>query len=118
VLPIRLAASTVAGLQSFQEHEQFICDRLGPLSALRTVALRRSDLQHSLLFAIRGCPYADQLDPDAGAKRLPNEPRAVALEVLPKPTRDMDRPSEVVLRTVDLAVEVQEVATLDTPHAA
>ena len=118
MLLIRLATSTVAGLQSFQEHEQFISDWLRPLSALRAVALRRSGLQHSLLFAIRGCPYADQLDTDAGAKRLPNEPRAVALEVQPKPAGDVDGPSEVVLRTVDLAIEVQEVTTLDTPHAA
>jgi hypothetical protein len=74
---------------SFQEHGNFIFDWLRRVAALRAVALRRSDLQHAFLFAIRGSPDADQLDADPGAQCLANESCAVALEVLPKATGDM-----------------------------
>jgi hypothetical protein len=75
-------------------------------------------LQHSFFFAIRGGPDADQLDPDTGAQGLANQASAITFEVLAKAAGDVDRPAEVVLRAVDLGVEVQEVTTGDTLHAA
>jgi hypothetical protein len=82
------------------------------------MALRCAHLQASLLFAIRGRPNTHQLNANASAQRLTNQPRPVAVQMGANPTGDVDRPPEVVLRSMHNALEVQQVATLYAAYRA
>jgi hypothetical protein len=99
-----------ARLQRKQQRRQLLVGRVERDSALRAISLRRAELQDSFLSAIRSRPHAHQLNPNASAQGLTNEPRAAATELRANATRDVDRPSEVVLRAVHCTLEVQQVA--------
>jgi hypothetical protein len=76
------------------------------------LAFRAAALQDSFRGSIDAWPDAHEVNAYPCGQGLGHEARALAALVLTDASDDVHRPAEVVLSTVDRAIEVQKVATV------